>query len=154
MRCIKLGMKMAVFALKLAELETLAEEIRTQKGEIEILAVNVVNYDALGCVFKTVHHKWRDIDLLITCIGTNCSTLFEDVKKEEIDTVIDVNLKEMIYATRQVLPHMSRTGSGIVINISSMVATRGINVPNNSNGIYGKQRRSERFLGQYRKISA
>jgi NADP-dependent 3-hydroxy acid dehydrogenase YdfG len=44
-----------------------------------------------------------------------------EVSAEDFDTMIDTNLKGLLYITRLVLPHMVERNSGHIVNIGSVV---------------------------------
>lgn len=49
--------------------------------------------------------------------------LFTDLTDEDIDNMLDTNLKSVFYVTREVLKDMIQRKSGSIINISSVWGT-------------------------------
>ena len=60
------------------------------------------------------------IDVLINNAGICAKGLFVDEKAETTRSVIETNLFGTIYASKQVLKHMTKNQSGKIINISSI----------------------------------
>lgn len=66
---------------------------------------------------------WKKIDLLINNAGLALGlSAIEEGNTEDWDTMIDTNVKGLLYVSRQVLPLMKARKSGHVINIGSTAA--------------------------------
>ena len=78
---------------------------------------------------KTLHVKIKEflktteVDLLINCAGVGVFTPHEELKLEQIETLIDVNLKAPIILTNLCLRSLKKT-KGHIINVASIEATR------------------------------
>ncbi len=65
--------------------------------------------------------KWGRIDVLINNAGVMITNFIDQVRPEEVEQQIDVNLKGVIYGTMQAVWVMkAQPDGGIVINISSL----------------------------------
>ena len=126
------GANVAAVARSEADLSTLREEIDPTGQPVETIPASVTDYDAMSGAVDQILKRWQSIDVLVNNAGTSSRTSFENLTKEDIDTVIDVNLKGLIYTTRLVVPHMLRQRSGTIFNISSTASTRGLK----GNGLY------------------
>ena len=67
--------------------------------------------------------KTTDIDLLVNCAGVGIFTPHEELGLEQIETLIDVNLKAPIILTNLCLRSLKKT-KGHIINVASIEATR------------------------------
>jgi len=67
--------------------------------------------------------KTTDIDLLINCAGVGVFVPHEELKLEQIEALIDVNLKAPILLTNLCLRSLKKT-KGHIINVASIEATR------------------------------
>jgi len=67
--------------------------------------------------------KTTDINLLVNCAGVGVFAPHEELNLEQIETLIDVNLKAPIVLTNLCLRSLKKT-KGHIINISSIEATR------------------------------
>lgn len=66
------------------------------------------------------------IDVVVNNAGVATSGAIQDVTREEIDTVIDTNVKGHMYVAKYVVPSMIRERKGKIINISSATTGFGI----------------------------
>ncbi|ADK15970.1 MULTISPECIES: elongation factor P 5-aminopentanone reductase [Clostridium] len=64
--------------------------------------------------------KMGKIDILVNNAGISKIGLFVDMKEDEWNSIIDVNLKGVLNCSHSVLKHMISKKSGSIINISSM----------------------------------
>jgi len=79
-----------------ADLSTLREEIDPTGQTVETIPASVTDYDAMSGAVDQILKRWQSIDVLVNNAGTSSRTSFENLTKEDIDTVIDVNLKGLI----------------------------------------------------------
>ena len=74
---------------------------------------------------KAVVDKWGGVDVLVNNAGVARDGILGLVPDDDIDTVIDLNLKGTIYITRLVSRRMLAKRSGTIVNISSIVGRSG-----------------------------
>lgn len=69
--------------------------------------------------------KFGSIDVLVNNAGMRFRKNFLDIKEEELDTILNVNLKSIFSFCQQTLPYMIKNKNGIIINMSSIAGTLG-----------------------------
>ena len=74
---------------------------------------------------RTVIDRWGRIDILINNAGVARDSILATAQPEDVDTVIDLNLKGTLELTRLVSRRMLSQGGGYIINISSIVGLSG-----------------------------
>jgi 3-oxoacyl-[acyl-carrier protein] reductase len=74
---------------------------------------------------RAVIDEWGHIDVLVNNAGVARDGVLGLYSDDDIDTVIDLNLKGTIYVTRLVSRRMLARGSGSIVNISSIVGRSG-----------------------------
>jgi len=101
-------------------LETLAEELR-EKYSINVL-VKVFDVQNREQVFAALHGDpaLENLDLLVNNAGLALGRdHFDQGNIDDWETMIDTNLKGLLYVTRAVLPALISNGKGHIINIGS-----------------------------------
>lgn len=122
----KVGYDIAItYRTENEELENVIKEI--EQNNVKCLAVkgDVSNYDDCERFVKEVIEKLGKIDVLVNNAGITKDTLLMRMKKEEFESVIDVNLVGTFNVTKHVISHMMKARSGRIINISSVVGVSG-----------------------------
>ena len=108
------------------------EDLNKTKEEIEKLNVkclavqgDVSDFDKAKEMTEKIIEKFEKIDVLVNNAGITKDMLLMRMKKEDFESVIDVNLIGTFNVTRNVIPYMMKQRSGKVINISSVVGISG-----------------------------
>ena len=115
------GCKLVLAARRLNRLDSLAEEIRSQGGEVLVVQVDVSQRKEIHTlVAKTLDHFGR-VDILFNNAGFGRLNWLEGQDPEkDIEAQVRVNLLGTIQVTRAVLPHMLERRKGHIINMSSV----------------------------------
>jgi 3-oxoacyl-[acyl-carrier protein] reductase len=72
-----------------------------------------------------VIERWGHIDVLVNNAGVARDGILAMVPDDDVDTVVDLNVKGTIYVTRLVSRRMLARGRGHIVNISSIVGRSG-----------------------------
>lgn len=77
-------------------------------------------------VFESINNlpaEWKKIDILINNAGLALGRdLFDKASLEDWDTMIDTNVKGLLYVSKAVIPFMTERKKGHIINIGSTAA--------------------------------
>ena len=66
-------------------------------------------------------HDWKKINVLVNNAGlAQGLSLIQDGDLDDWDTMIDTNVKGLLYVSRMIMPWMIENGQGHIINISSI----------------------------------
>ena len=76
-------------------------------------------------VVRAVTERWSHIDALVNNAGVGLDGLLALMRVEEIDRVLDVNLRGAVLLTQACVRQMIKRGEGSVVNISSVNGVRG-----------------------------
>ena len=116
----KEGAKLVVGARRTDRLESLVKAIEENNGEILAQKLDVTKKSDCDDLVNTAIKKWGKVDVLVNNAGLMPLSFVKNLKVDEWDQMIDVNIKGVLYCTAAVLPHMRETKSGHIINISSV----------------------------------
>lgn len=105
-------------------LERLKTDILMQyEVECETLCFDVRNKVEVLSALESLNSAWRMIDVLVNNAGLALGLSdLADGNLEDWDTMIDTNIKGMLYISRFVLPWMIANKKGHIINIGSIAA--------------------------------
>jgi 3-hydroxy acid dehydrogenase/malonic semialdehyde reductase len=85
------------------------------------LPFDVQERTAVKAAIDGLPAEWKAIDLLINNAGLALGRdLFQDADLDDWDTMIDTNVKGLLYVSRAVVPLLVARGRGQVINIGSV----------------------------------
>jgi NADP-dependent 3-hydroxy acid dehydrogenase YdfG len=116
----KAGAKVAAGARRTDRLQGLEKQIRESGGEVLIQKLDVTSRQECNSFVDAAVKKWGTVDILINNAGLMPLSFFKNLKVEEWDQMIDVNIKGVLYCTAAAVPHMLAKKSGHIVNISSV----------------------------------
>ena len=90
-----------------------------QQTNIEVLDVEVTNGKSVTDAVATIIKKQGRIDVVVNNAGVFATGIAETFTEDDIEKVMDVNVKGYWRFIRAVLPQMRKQGDGLIINISS-----------------------------------
>lgn len=86
---------------------------------------DVTDSESWNKVITEAEKHFGPVNILVNNAGINYSAEIEDFSEDEYDRVIEVNQKSIFLGMKTVLPSMKKSGSGSIINISSIGGIRG-----------------------------
>lgn len=103
-------------------LELISKELNTTYGvEVLPLVFDVQDKNAVFTSISGMPEKWKNIDVLVNNAGLALGRdNFENASLTDWETMLDTNVKGMMYTTRAVLPYLIEKRSGHIINIGSI----------------------------------
>jgi 3-oxoacyl-[acyl-carrier protein] reductase len=104
------------------QLDTLAAELGAR---VHVLPCDLSDMDAVEKLVPNAEEKMGQLDILVANAGMNRDNLFVQLKDEDWDKVIAVNLTATFRLTRAAVKVMMRRRYGRVIGISSVVGFTG-----------------------------
>ncbi|MGI0056764.1 MAG: SDR family oxidoreductase [Nitrosarchaeum sp.] len=116
----KAGAKVAIGARRTNMLSELEKKIKENGGEVYSQKLDVTKKNECDSFVDNVLKKWGTVDILVNNAGLMPLSFFKNLKVDEWDQMIDVNIKGVLYCTGAVVTHMLENKSGHIINISSV----------------------------------
>ena len=129
------GATIALSSRKEADLVQVAEDIRACGGRAEVFPADLSSVAQIQALVREVLSRMGHIDILAYIAGVNCRKPSLDITENDWDTVLNLNLKSLFFAsqsvgrywleTRRFSPQQNR-GKGKIINIGSIAGEMGI----------------------------
>ena len=114
------GAKLMLGARREDRLKELVAAIAQTGGTATYLVTDVVDRAQVEALAKQTLSTYGRIDVLINNAGLMPLSPLDQIKVEEWDQMIDVNIKGVLYGIAAVLPMMRQQKSGHIINVSSV----------------------------------
>lgn len=119
----KLGVNLILTARRKEILENLKKDLE-EKYQIKVLILtfDVRNYDEVKSNIDSLPDDWKNIEILINNAGLAIGLdKFHEYKIDDVDKMIDTNVKGFIYIGNSIIPLMLKTDKVCsVINIGSV----------------------------------
>ena len=91
-----------------------------QQANIEVLDVDVTQGKSVTDAVATILAKEGRIDVVVNNAGIYATGIAETFTEDDLDKVMDVDVRGPWRIMRAALPHMRQQGEGLIINISSV----------------------------------
>jgi len=112
------------------------QELKNELAGCDILSVNldVRNKDAVFKAIEDLPQEYKNIDVLVNNAGLALGLeKAPDAYLEDWETMIDTNIKGLLYVTKAVLPTMVARKKGYIFNLGSIAG----NWPYEGGNVYG-----------------
>jgi NAD(P)-dependent dehydrogenase (short-subunit alcohol dehydrogenase family) len=116
----KEGAKVVVSDISLEDCQKVADEIKKMKGEAMAIKCDVTKKEEVEEMVRKTIEKWGKIDILVNNAGICDFKPFLEMKEEDWDRTIDINLKGYFLVAQAVAKEMVKRKSGVIINIASV----------------------------------
>lgn len=120
------GARVAILDIDQAAVNATAQELDPSGQQLQAFACDIANREqCLDVVQKISQWSQQKIDILVNNAGLTQKNPFLNISEEDLDRIVNVNLKGTFYLSQAVAPLMARGASGSIICISSMSAQQG-----------------------------
>ncbi len=119
------GAKVALMARREAEGVKVQDAIRREGGDATYVQCDVTDRRMVDSAVAKAVEIYGGVDVLFNNAGHGAPGNFPDEEDDAWDSVIQVNLNGTFYMSRTAWPHLINSGSGAIINMSSIAAVIG-----------------------------
>lgn len=120
------GAKIVLGARRADRLQPLCESISAEGGDAAYVCTDVKRREDLTALVAAACERYGKLDVLISNAGVAPISLLDDLKVEDWEEMLDVNIKGVLHGIAAALPIFRRQGFGHFVNILS---TAGLKVP-------------------------
>jgi NADP-dependent 3-hydroxy acid dehydrogenase YdfG len=124
------GAKVVLGARRVDRLDSLVQRIVKAGGEAAFASTDVRSRDDLSNLVKLAAQRYDKLDVLINNAGVAPISPLDDLRVEDWERMIDVNIKGVLFGIAAALPIFRRQGFGHFVNIASTAGLK--TVPNQS----------------------
>lgn len=134
------GYRLILVARRNELLEKLKHDLKT---DVFVASLDITNKTTVAKFFEELPKEYKNIDVLINNAGlARGLDAAQDAQIEDWEEMVDINIKGLLYMTREVLEAMKKKNNGHVVNIGSIAGT----VPYKAGNVYGA---SKAFVRQF-----
>jgi NADP-dependent 3-hydroxy acid dehydrogenase YdfG len=124
------GAKVVLGARGLNRLEALARRIMGAGGEVAYAQTDVRRREELTSLVSLALDRYGQLDVLISNAGIMPVSPLDDLRVEDWENMIDINIKGVLYGIAAALPVFRKQGFGHFVNTASTAGHK--TVPNQS----------------------
>src|SRR5690242_6725681 len=120
---LKAAREGALLAISDWNAEALAETVDLVKGigaEVRSDVVDVSDRAAMATWATAVAEQFGRVNVVVNNAGVTVTGDFEEMSYEDFDWIVGVNFNGVINGTKEFLPHLTASGDGALVNISSL----------------------------------
>ena len=123
-RFAKEGYDLVITGRRAERLETLKTQLEKEYGvQVRTLAFDVRSKEAVESALNSLEDSWKTIGVLVNNAGLALDlSPIDEGNTEDWDTMIDTNVKGLLYVSRVVMPWMKERKQGQIVNIGSTAA--------------------------------
>lgn len=119
-----MGATVVLAARRKDRIDSLAADLRNNNGKALAIETDVTDVNQVKNLVDTAIKEFGRIDVMLNNAGLMPQSLLEQLRIENWDKMIDVNIKGVLYGIAAALPYMKEQKSGHIINVSSVAGHR------------------------------
>ena len=124
---LEAGATVVLCGSKQSTAEAAFAKVKEELPEADVYAIapSLADTAAVEEAFKWVFEKFGRFDILANNAGISQSTPLVDYTDEEVDRIMDLNIKAVFVCARAAARIMKENGGGVIVNTSSVVSIYG-----------------------------
>ncbi|MBF9069873.1 SDR family oxidoreductase [Streptacidiphilus fuscans] len=118
------GARLVLGGRRTEKLDDLAARIEASGGSAVGLRTDVTRRADLAALVTLAQERFGGLDVLVSSAGSGAISPLDDLRVDEWDAMVDVNLKGVLYGIAAALPVFRAQGSGHFVTVASTAAHR------------------------------
>lgn len=119
------GAKVVIAARDVVKGDEVVNKIRGDGGEAVFFKTDVSNENDIKTLIAQTIFKYKKIDILFNNAGIELQKPVTETTGEELNKILDVNLKGVFYGCKYAIPYMIKNKRGSIINTASAAGVVG-----------------------------
>lgn len=124
LRLSKAGAQVVLGARNEQKLQEITDKIKKNGGKAVYLVTDVTSRDDNKALIDLAIKKFGKVDTIFLNAGVMPNSLFKELRVDDWDKIIDVNIKGVLYGIAATLPEFEKQGYGQIIATSSVAGIR------------------------------
>lgn len=113
------GAVLGLFDKDAETLKATADSIAETGATVVSMAGDVSKRDDIGAMVEQLVTAAGPVTVLVNNAGVTLTKPFVDTTSEDLDFLVGVNLKGLMFASQAVIPHMVKAGGGAIVHDAS-----------------------------------
>jgi NADP-dependent 3-hydroxy acid dehydrogenase YdfG len=105
-------------------MDVIVQDIKAAGGEASAYTVDVTRREDLTALIESAVKDFGKVDVMINNAGLMAISPIAELRIDEWDSMIDINIKGVLYGIAAALPKFEAQGFGHIINISSVAGIK------------------------------
>tara|TARA_A100001037_G_C15105477_1_gene616224 strand:- start:105 stop:875 length:771 start_codon:yes stop_codon:yes gene_type:complete len=123
---IEAGARVIICSRHEEELKAAAAEIGgSDSDRLAYEVSDLSTREGVDRLSKAALDRWGQVDILVNNAGSNCPQPIDEIKDEDWDRIMELNLTNVMRLTRALVPGMKERRWGRIIHISSVLGLGG-----------------------------
>jgi NAD(P)-dependent dehydrogenase (short-subunit alcohol dehydrogenase family) len=123
------GYGVTVAARRPEKLEAAADELRGEGLDVNSIAANMADEDAVAGIVASHREKYGRLDVMVNNAGVGIGEAMHELTTKYVDMQLGVNLRAVIIGTREALPLLREAGAqhgkALIVNTASIAGKSG-----------------------------
>ncbi|MFJ3484853.1 SDR family oxidoreductase [Pseudomonas sp. NPDC090202] len=120
----KLGAKVVLGARRQERMDVIVQGIKAAGGQASAYTIDVTRREDLVALVQHAVEDFGKVDVIINNAGLMAISPIAELRIDEWDRMIDINVKGVLYGIAAALPLFQAQGFGHIINISSVAGIK------------------------------
>ena len=120
----KKGAKVVLGARRTEKLEAIVQDIRAEGGQAEFIGMDITKPQEVQALIEKALSAFGQIDVLVNNAGLMSIAPLSELKVDEWDRMIDINIKGVLYGIAATLPVFQKQNFGHFINLASVAGLK------------------------------
>jgi NAD(P)-dependent dehydrogenase (short-subunit alcohol dehydrogenase family) len=123
------GYGVTIAARRPEKLEAAADELRGEGLDVNSIAANMTDEEALAGVIRSHKERFGRLDVMVNNAGVGIGEAMHELTTKYVDMQLGVNLRAVIIGTREALPLLREAGAehgkALIVNTASIAGKSG-----------------------------
>ena len=123
------GYGVTIAARRPEKLEAAADELRGEGLDVNSMAANMTDEEALAGVVRSHKERFGRLDVMVNNAGVGIGEAMHELTTKYVDMQLGVNLRAVIIGTREALPLLREAGAehgkALIVNTASIAGKSG-----------------------------